>query len=189
MLGNVIDACSGLAGHALDDMTRDAGWQFLMVGRHIERMANMAALFDNFLRLPPQRQTAALSWLLEAASSIVTYRVRYRRTPEWLPVLHLLVFDVSNPHGMAYQFRVLQQYMAEIAQQLGLLSMTIPAHLTSQLEAMNLAEFAHDHPNVAEANARLTQLMRDAVSGGYMLSDDLSRHYFTPLTAPVSQGV
>jgi len=159
------------------------------VGRHIERMANMAALFDNFLRLPPQRQTAALSWLLEAASSIVTYRVRYRRTPEWLPVLHLLVFDVSNPHGMAYQFRMLQQYISDIAQQLGLLSMSIPTHLSSQLEAMNLNEFAHDHPNMEQANARLVQLMRDAVSGGYMLSDDLSRHYFTPLTAPVSQGV
>ena len=188
-LGNVIDACSGLAGHALDDMTRDAGWQFLMVGRHIERMANMAMLIDNFLRLPPARQTAALSWLLESASSIVTYRVRYRRTPEWLPVLHLLVFDASNPHGMAYQFRMLQQYLADIAQQLGLLSMTIPAHLAGQLEAMNLADFAHGSSTVEEANARLAQLMRDAVSGGYMLSDDLSRHYFTPLTAPVSQGV
>ncbi|MCA1325289.1 circularly permuted type 2 ATP-grasp protein [Herbaspirillum sp. alder98] len=189
VLGNVIDACSGLAGHALDDMTRDAGWQFLMVGRHIERMVNMATLFDNFLRLPPARQTAALSWLLESASSIVTYRVRYRRTPEWLPVLHLLVFDVSNPHGMAYQFRMLQQYLADIGQQLGLLSMTIPTHLSTQLEAMNLADFAHGTPTMEQANARLTQLMRDAVSGGYMLSDDLSRHYFTPLTAPVSQGV
>ncbi|MBP0600302.1 circularly permuted type 2 ATP-grasp protein [Herbaspirillum sp. LeCh32-8] len=189
VLGNVIDACSGLAGHALDDMTRDAGWQFLMVGRHIERMVNMATLFDSFLRLPPRHQTAALSWLLESASSIVTYRVRYRRTPEWLPVLHLLVFDVSNPHGMAYQFRMLQQYLAEIAQQLGLLSMTIPTHLAQQLEAMSLADFAYGSATAGEANARLAQLMRDAVSGGYMLSDDLSRHYFTPLTAPVSQGV
>ena len=189
VLGNVIDACSGLAGHALDDMTRDAGWQFLMVGRHIERMVNMATLFDNFLRLPPARQTAALSWLLEAASSIVTYRVRYRRTPEWLPVLHLLVFDASNPHGMAYQFRMLQQYLSDIGQQLGLLSMTIPRHLSTQLEAMNLSDFAYGAATTDAANARLAQLMRDAVGGGYMLSDDLSRHYFTPLTAPVSQGV
>jgi len=189
VLGNVIDACSGLAGHALDDMTRDAGWQFLMVGRHIERMVNMATLFDSFLRLPPARQTAALSWLLEAASSIVTYRVRYRRTPEWLPVLHLLVFDASNPHGMAYQFRMLQQYLRDIGQQLGLLSMTIPTHLSTQLEAMNLVDFAHGAATMEQANAGLAQLMRDAVGGGYMLSDDLSRHYFTPLTAPVSQGV
>jgi uncharacterized alpha-E superfamily protein len=127
--------------------------------------------------------------LLESASSIVTYRVRYRRTPEWLPVLHLLVFDVSNPHGMAYQFRMLQQYLSDIGQQLGLLSMTIPTHLSNQLEAMNLTDFAHGAPTMEEANARLTQLMLDAVGGGYMLSDDLSRHYFTPLTAPVSQGV
>lgn len=189
VLGNVIDACSGLAGHALDDMTRDVGWQFLMIGRHIERMLNMAMLVDNFLRLAPSRQTAALPWLLEAASSIVTYRVRYRRAPEWLPVLHLLVFDVSNPHGMAYQFQVLQQYLQDIAQQLGLLSMSLPQHLAGQLQGMTLADFAHGTPTMEGANARLAQLMRDAVDGGYTLSDDLSRHFFTPLTAPVSQGV
>ncbi|MFL9924377.1 circularly permuted type 2 ATP-grasp protein [Herbaspirillum lusitanum] len=189
VLGNVIDACSCLAGHAMDDMTRDAGWQFLMVGRHIERMANLALLFDNFLQLEPARQNAALSWLLESASSIVTYRVRYRRTPEWLPVLHLLVFDVSNPHGIAYQFRMLQHYLQDIASQLGLLSMSIPSHLSEQLNAMNLNDFAHGSATMKEANEALRHLMRDAVSGAATLSDDLSRHYFTPLTAPVSQGV
>lgn len=189
VLSNVVDACSGLAGHAMDDMTRDAGWQFLMVGRHIERMINMAMLFDNFLQLQPSRRHAALPWLLESASSIVTYRVRYRRTPEWLPVLHLLIFDPSNPHGMAYQFRMLQHYLVDIAQQLGLLSMTLPAHLSEQLDALQLAEFAPGSDTAANADARLGQLMRDAVSGGILLSDDLSRHYFTPLTGPVSQGV
>jgi len=66
VLNNVMQACSALAGHAMDDMTRDEGWQFLMVGRHIERMAHLANLFDQFLQLDAERQNAALSWLLEA---------------------------------------------------------------------------------------------------------------------------
>lgn len=189
VLNNVMQACSALAGHAMDDMTRDEGWQFLMVGRHIERMAHLANLFDQFLQLDAERQNAALSWLLEAASSIVTYRVRYRRTPEWLPVLHLLVFDVSNPHSIAYQFRMLRHYLSDIALQLGTLSMSVPEHLSEQLNSFVLQDFARAAANPEEANARLIQLMREAVASAFTLTDDLARHFFTPLTAPVSQGV
>jgi len=189
VLTNVMQGCSALAGHALDDMTRDEGWQFLMIGRHIERMVHLANLFDQFLQLPPQRQNAALTWLLESSSSIVTYRVRYRRTPEWLQVLHLLVFDVSNPHSIAYQFRMLQHYLTDIAQQLGILSMNIPAHLSEQLNSFSLPEFAHDAASAELANQRLIELMREACNAGYALTDDLARHFFTPLSVPVSQGV
>ncbi len=189
VLTHVIQGCSGLAGHALDDMTRDEGWQFLMIGRHIERMVHLANLFDQFLQLEPLRQNAALTWLLESSSSIVTYRVRYRRTPEWLQVLHLLVFDVSNPHSIAYQFRMLQHYLTDIAQQLGILSMNIPGHLSEQLNEMLLTDFARDAAASELANARLIQLMREATGAGYSLTDDLARHFFTPLSVPVSQGV
>jgi len=189
VLNNVIQGCSGLAGHALDDMTRDEGWQFLMIGRHIERMVHLAALFDQFMQLEPARQNAALTWLLESSSSIVTYRVRYRRTPEWLQVLHLLVFDVSNPHSIAYQFRMLQHYLTDIAQQLGILSMNIPAHLSEQLNSFALPDFARDAATSEAAGERLIQLMREARGAGFSLTDDLSRHFFTPLSAPVSQGV
>ena len=195
VLNNVIQACTGLAGHALDDMTRDEGWQFLMIGRHIERMVHLAHLFDQYLQLPPAAQDAALTWLLESSSSIVTYRVRYRRKPEWLQVLHLLIFDISNPHSIAYQFRMLQHYLADIAQQLGILSMNIPAHLSAQLDTFSLPDLARDSTedpvgNAAEAaNLSLMQLMRAASNAGYTLTDDLARHFFTPLSVPVSQGV
>jgi uncharacterized circularly permuted ATP-grasp superfamily protein/uncharacterized alpha-E superfamily protein len=189
MLNNVIQACAGLAGHALDDMTRDEGWHFLMLGRHIERMTHLASLFGQFLRLPAERQNKTLPWLLESANSVVTYRVRYRRAPEWLPVLHLLVFDVSNPHGIAFQFHMLERYLSDIAQQLGTLNMDTPAHLSALLREFALQDLSHDSLFVADAHARLVQLMRDAIAGAFSLSDELARHFFTPLNAPVSQGV
>ena len=189
MLNNVIQACVGLAGHALDDMTRDEGWHFLMLGRHIERMTHLATLFGQFLRLPSERQNRTLPWLLESANSVVTYRVRYRRAPEWLPVLHLLVFDVSNPHGIAFQFHMLERYLSDIAEQLGTLSMDTPAHLSAVLREFELQDLSHDSLFVADAHARLVQLMRDAIAGAFSLSDELARHFFTPLNAPVSQGV
>jgi uncharacterized alpha-E superfamily protein len=189
MLNNVIQACVGLAGHALDDMTRDEGWHFLMLGRHIERMTHLATLFGLFLPLPDERQNRALPWLLESANSVVTYRVRYRRAPEWLPVLHLLVFDVSNPHGIAFQFQMLERYLSDIGEQLGTLSMDTPAHLSATLQEFELQDLEHDSLFLSDVNARLVQLMRDAISGAYGLSDELARNFFTPLNAPVSQGV
>ncbi|MDB5769537.1 MAG: hypothetical protein JWQ61_4351 [Collimonas fungivorans] len=189
MLNKVIEACVGLAGHALDDMTRDEGWHFLMLGRHIERMTHLAGLFGQFLRLPAERQNKTLPWLLESANSVVTYRVRYRRAPEWLPVLHLLVFDVSNPHGIAFQFHMLERYLSDIAEQLGTLSMDTPAHLSALLRDFELQDLSHDSLFVADAHTRLVQLMRDAIAGAFSLSDELARHFFTPLNAPVSQGV
>ncbi|MGB7192673.1 MAG: circularly permuted type 2 ATP-grasp protein [Collimonas pratensis] len=189
MLNNVIQACVGLAGHALDDTTRDEGWHFLMLGRHIERMTHLATLFGQFLRQPPAAQIKILPWLLESANSVVTYRVRYRRAPEWLPVLHLLVFDVSNPHGIAFQFQMLERYLSDIAEQLGTLSMDTPAHLSALLHEFELEDLSHDSLFVADAHARLVQLMREAITGAFALSDELARHFFTPLNAPVSQGV
>ncbi|MEO6920219.1 MAG: circularly permuted type 2 ATP-grasp protein [Collimonas sp.] len=189
MLNNVIQACVGLAGHALDDTTRDEGWHFLMLGRHIERMTHLATLFGQFLRLPVESQNKTLPWLLESANSVVTYRVRYRRAPEWLPVLHLLVFDVSNPHGIAFQFQMLERYLSDIGEQLGTLSMDTPAHLSALLREFELQDLSHDSLFVADAHARLVQLMRDAITGAFALSDELARHFFTPLSAPVSQGV
>ena len=189
MLNNVVSACSGLAGHALDDMTRDEGWYFLMLGRHVERLTHVASLFVQFLLLPPERQNIALGWLLESASSIVTYRVRYRRMPEWLPVLHLLIFDPSNPHGIAFQLRMLQTYASGVAPHLSLQSAEAPAQLLVKLEGFELKDFDRDSLFVDDANVRLLQMMHDVINAVSAISDELARRFFTPLTTPVSQGV
>ena len=40
---------------------------------------------------------AGLSWLLELTDSSITYRSRYLSSPEWLPVLDLIVRDGGVP--------------------------------------------------------------------------------------------
>ncbi|MDY7576832.1 circularly permuted type 2 ATP-grasp protein [Herbaspirillum sp. RTI4] len=188
-LQKVLHACAALAGHALDDMTRDEGWHFLMLGRHIERMGQLAKLMHGFLALPSAAQDDALGWLLDATSSVVTYRVRYRRLPEWLPVLHLLVFDASNPHGLAFQFHMLVRYLEHIDARMDVLSIGMPRQLTLLLEAFDLAQFARESASADDARERLLQLMEDAMLVAATLSEDLTRHFFTPLSAPVTQGI
>ena len=89
-----------LSGFALDGMTRDNAWRFLSAGRRIERLSFTSL---SLLTAIESGRGSGLTWLLELADSIVTYRSRYMSRPEWLPVLDLLVLDEANPRSVAFQ--------------------------------------------------------------------------------------
>ena len=101
-LDRVLGVSSSLTGFAMDNMTRDDGWRFLIIGRRLERLSFLAMSVAHFLRMPSSRGPGSLEWLLELSDSIITYRSRYSRQPELLPVIDLLVFDDSNPHGVVF---------------------------------------------------------------------------------------
>src|SRR5690606_11447278 len=85
------------SGFALDGRARDDAWRFMSIGRRIERLGFLgAAVHCAFLH----DGSAGLSWLLRLADSIVTYRARYMTSPEWMPVLDLVVLDGSNPRSV-----------------------------------------------------------------------------------------
>jgi uncharacterized circularly permuted ATP-grasp superfamily protein/uncharacterized alpha-E superfamily protein len=102
-LDRVLSVSSSLTGFAMDNMTRDDGWRFLIIGRRMERLSFLAMTVTHFLRMPSTRAPGSLEWLLELSDSIITYRSRYSRQPELLPVIDLLVFDDSNPHGVLFK--------------------------------------------------------------------------------------
>ncbi|MCQ6991368.1 alpha-E domain-containing protein, partial [Escherichia coli] len=77
------------AGFALDDMTQDQSWRFLMLGRRIERLQALCALLSNTLPLPHGHSQTALDWLLDIADSRITYRSRYLSSAQLIPVLDL----------------------------------------------------------------------------------------------------
>lgn len=189
LLNRVLRSCAGLSGYAMDDMTRDAGWRFLMLGRRLERMTHLAQLLGHILTQSEDMQDQALEWLLESTSSIVTYRARYRRAPEWLPVLYLLVFDASNPHSIAFQFESLYRFLERGARKLDMLSMDAPQRLQEALRDFELQDFERNAFQAPQACEKLAKLMGDAINSAYTMSDDLARHFFTLAGAPVSQGV
>jgi len=117
-LDRVLGVSSSLTGFAMDNMTRDDGWRFLIIGRRIERLGFLAQAIGHFLRMPSSRASGSMEWLLELADSIITYRSRYMRQPELLPVVDLLVFDDSNPHGVIFQASVLSRYLERMAREL-----------------------------------------------------------------------
>jgi len=118
-LDQVLLTSSSLAGFAMDNMTRDDGWRFLMIGRRIERLVFLANAVAGFLRLESTRAAGGLEWLLEFTDSIITYRSRYMTQPQVLPAVDLIVFDDGNPHSVAFQAQILVRYLDNLARLLG----------------------------------------------------------------------
>ena len=175
-LDRVMLDCISLAGFAMDDMTRDEGWRFLILGRRIERLAAMAALIQVVLHAPADDGERMLEWLLEAANSIVTYRARYRRAPELLPVVHLLVFDTSNPHSVAFQVGALAREFELTARELNHPMPPQVAVLERRLARFDLTAFEAE--DCVAASARLASLLADAQLTAQSLSDEVHQRFF-----------
>ena len=80
-------------------MTRDTGWRFLSIGRRVERLGFICQALEIALH---EGRDAGLGWLLELTDSSITYRSRYLSSPEWLPVLDLIVLDEGNPRALRF---------------------------------------------------------------------------------------
>lgn len=176
---------AALAGFAMDCMTRDDGWRLLIIGRHVERLAFLSSAIARFLstltttvRMTPET-IGSLDWLLETADSIITYRHRYRAQPELLPVLDLIIFDDTNPHGVVLQMRQLIAYLNELADSLVQDRVEAVGVLPTQLKLLDgfdLARFEYASP---AACADLARLLEEIASNAWALSDRLAMRHFT----------
>lgn len=181
-LDRVLGVSSSLTGFAMDNMTRDDGWRFLIVGRRLERLAFFAQAIAGFLRIKSARGPGCLEWLLELSDSIITYRSRYSRLPELLPVIDLLVFDDSNPHGVVFQASVLARYLERMASELGA---TFDGKLTEVLENLRrfdldrLENLPFDEGRAGDACDELAALLDELNVAAIQLSDFLGMRYFT----------
>lgn len=176
VLDRVLPACTALAGFALDDMTRDDAWRFLMIGRRIERTTFLCSLTNQALALPDAQLEAVLGALLEIGNITMTYRARYQRQPEILPVTDLLVLDESNPHSIAFQLAALCEQLNQLKTRLGFPPVTEPASLLQALRGLNLVEF--EQLRRLHGAEPLAALLSASERQAYGLSDELTQRFF-----------
>ena len=115
-LGRVMQGLLALAGLSAESMVHDAGWQFMEIGRRIERAIQLCQLLD--ATVVDASDLATDSLVLEStltmAESIITYRRRYRCQAQLQTVLDLLVLDTHNPRSLAYQLAELNEHLATL---------------------------------------------------------------------------
>ncbi len=114
MLNQMIFNFSAFAGVATENMTRGPGWQFLELGRRIERALAMVALLRSTLSVASAGEHALLEALLEIADSSMTYRNRYATNLQLAPLLDLLVTDETNPRAIGFQLAALASHVERL---------------------------------------------------------------------------
>lgn len=181
-LDRVLLVSSSLNGFAMDNMTRDDGWRFLIIGRRLERLSFLARGIADFLCMESARGQGCLEWLLEMADSIITYRSRYSRQAELLPVIDLLVFDDSNPHGVTFQTNVLSRYLERMASELGADYDLRLSQAVERLRAFDLVKLEHLQFSQCRSCLpceELAGLLYDLDAAVAHLSDGLGMRFFT----------
>jgi uncharacterized circularly permuted ATP-grasp superfamily protein/uncharacterized alpha-E superfamily protein len=181
-LDRVLGVSSSLTGFAMDNMTRDDGWRFLIIGRRLERLSFLAMTVAHFLRMPSTRGPGSLEWLLELSDSIITYRSRYSRQPELLPVVDLLVFDDSNPHGVVFQAAVLGRYLERMGRELDADFEGDLMAALARLQAFDLKRLEHTRFDECDDYSHceaLADLLQDLDTTANHLSASLGMRYFT----------
>jgi uncharacterized alpha-E superfamily protein len=175
VLDTAVPACTALAGYAFDDMTRDDAWQFLVIGRQLERAAFVASISHQLMSLPEDDCTAVLDALLEIGNVSITYRARYQRYPELLPVLDLLLLDESNPHSLCFQLAAVCGRLEELRDRLGFTPAQDLHELLRALRDFDLADL--DIPGASRGGI-LSALLAGCERSVSGLSDELTGRFF-----------
>jgi uncharacterized circularly permuted ATP-grasp superfamily protein/uncharacterized alpha-E superfamily protein len=158
-----------LSGFSLDGMTRDNAWRFMSIGRRLERLVfQCAALQCAFLH----DGTAGLTWLLRLSDSVVTYRARYMTSPEWLPVLDLIVVDASNPRSVLFQANGVLSYLEVLQSAYG------PCGAELLREPVRFLSNLDPGKHLSPDSPELRKVISDLRSAALELNDRLTQRFF-----------
>ena len=182
-LHRLIFQLAAFSGMEMENMTRGHAWQFLDIGRRLERALNVvtniraALVIDatGFAALPP---------LLEYTDSTMTYRRRYRARPDWPTTLGLLLADETNPRSLAFQFQVLAQHLAELPDTGE--SRPEQRHFDGLAALLAAADVRALGEAVEREPQPLDNLLRRLIAGCSTLAELLSASYYSHVPARVS---
>ncbi len=177
-----VSAIAAFNGMAAENMTRGFGWTFLDIGRRIERAHSLAeflqAMFSR--REDEAAEAAALTFALEAADSILTYRSRYLFAPTAPLVLDLLLADETNPRSIAHPLVQISDHLGQLPKSPDEPPQTeerkLILDLLTKVRLADMYELAKYSPDGEreDLNELFTQLVDDLPK----LSSAITRRYF-----------
>jgi uncharacterized alpha-E superfamily protein len=180
-LNRLVMSLAALSGFALDDMTRDEGWRFLMIGRRIERLQFLSGSLAAFLRGAGTFDQAGLEWLLELGNSSITYRSRYLAVAQLIPVLDLLLLDEQNPHAVLFQLKLVTRTLKRLNDDFGAPRETALPQLVERLARFDLGCLENSlfgETSVRAAIEGLADLLQEIADASGQVSDRLALRHF-----------
>ena len=180
-LNRLVMSLAALSGFALDDMTRDEGWRFLMIGRRIERLQFLSNSLSAFMHSEAVFEQAGLEWLLELGNSSITYRSRYLAEPQLIPVLDLLLLDAQNPHAVLFQLKLVASSMRRLNDEFGVPRDKTLAPMIERLAQFDLGTLEYSLFGVSSVRAvlhGLSDMLREITEASSQVSDRLALRHF-----------
>jgi uncharacterized alpha-E superfamily protein len=150
-IGALLRKAAGFAGLVHENMARGDGWQFLQLGRALERAGMtadlLAALAD------PGAPPGALDLALEAGDSVMTHRWRHALLASRASVLDVLALDGTNPRALRAQAGVMVARVAALGEDLGApaLGAALDAHTPLSLDTGALRAWRGDVLGLSDA--------------------------------------
>jgi uncharacterized alpha-E superfamily protein len=182
VLDQLLLSLAALAGFALDDMTQDAGWRLLRIGRRIERLQFVAGLLAQHLASDSATRQGHIEWLLEAYDSIRVYRSRYVVAPRLGPMLDLLVRHAEHPRALTFLWSAIAQDLTALAASLGSNGAEALEEVIPELTDSELLTLDGDGQDASNARQSLATRLRALASSAGELSDRLSMRHFSHIS-------
>ena len=104
---------AGFSGLVHENMYRAAGWQFLSIGRSLERAAMMSDLLAGVA--DPTSPQGGLDLAIEVGDSIMVHRQRYTVFTSRESVIDLLGLDECNPRSVRFHLDVIGKCVNELS--------------------------------------------------------------------------
>lgn len=114
LLEQLVDTLSALNGMMMENMTRDFGWQFLDLGRRLERGWQTTRAMRAVVSQGEAEREGGLELLLELADSLMTYSWRYKSEAQLAPLLDLVLVEESNPRSVLFQVQRVTEHLANL---------------------------------------------------------------------------
>jgi len=180
---DLIDRLSAFSGMTHENMTRNAGWVFLDLGRRIERAQQLSGMLLSLMRTSEGADADSddMLFALQAADTYITFRSRYRFAPEPHLVLDLLVIDETNPRSLAYQLAKISEHIGQLPKStddaVRAPDQRLALELLTKVRLADARELATpDSGGTRVQLAALLELMRQELP---RLSELISRQYFS----------
>ena len=114
VLERTLDILSAFSGKTAENMVQTLGWQFLMLGKRMERAYNLIELLRHSSRENAETDENHLQLLLQYADSIISYRNKHLNFFEQQLVFGMLLKDTNNPRSLSFNIQRIIQHAGKL---------------------------------------------------------------------------
>jgi uncharacterized alpha-E superfamily protein len=137
LLSRTLEQIAALTGLSIDSMTHSDEWNFLVIGRRLERACSTLSLLASLCEAESFDKMNSWELLLRTFDSIMTYRWRYRLQFEPLSVVEMMLKDTTNPRSVAFQTTQILETLALLETQGAAWANDLRLNLQRDLDQVN----------------------------------------------------